>query len=299
MTMLISSMQDSSPGWWVWLCCRLRSCSLRERVSWRTISADSIRCIEIHHRLGQTAFVLLLIHPVAHALRFIPERFDRALLFLLPSHEKLAVNLGAYAFWGLVPLMILTLFVKIPYDEWKLSHKFLGLVLVFGTIHILTIESTRGRPVAVLQNPLLRYYMLGLAALGVISFCYKLIVLPLLSRRCMYKVKAVKRFSDEVLQIELSPRRRRVTFTPGQFVFVTFYQEGLSREAHPFTICTVPEQKDVELTVKALGDFTNALHRQLRSGAGAKVEGPMAASIIGWGRLSRSGSPRASVSRPF
>jgi hypothetical protein len=69
--------------------------------------------------------------------------------------------------------MILTLFVKIPYDNWTLSHKCLGLVLVFGTIHILTIESTRGRPVAVLQNPLLRYYMLGLAALGVISFCYK------------------------------------------------------------------------------------------------------------------------------
>ena len=240
----------------------------------------------VHHQLGQTAFVLLLVHPVAHALRFIPERFDRALLFLLPTHEKLAVNLGAYAFWGLLPLMILTLFVKIPYDKWKLSHKFLGLVLVFGTIHILTVESTRGRPVAVLQNPLLRYYMLGLAALGVISFCYKLIVLPLLSRRCMYKVKAVKRFSDEVLQIELSPRRRRVTFTPGQFVFVTFYQEGLSREAHPFTICTLPEQKDVELTVKALGDFTNALHRQLRSGAGAKVEGP-------YGRFDyRMGSPQ-------
>ena len=71
----------------------------------------------VHHRLGQTAFVLLLIHPVAHALRFIPERFDRALLFLFPTHEKLAVNLGAYAFWGLLPLMVLTLFVKIPYDN--------------------------------------------------------------------------------------------------------------------------------------------------------------------------------------
>ena len=239
--------------------------------------AELDKMYRIHHRLGQTAFVLLLIHPVAHALRFIPERFDRALLFLLPSHEKLAVNLGAYAFWGLVPLMILTLFVKIPYDEWKLSHKFLGLVLVFGTIHILTIESTRGRPVAVLQNPLLRYYMLGLAALGVISFCYKLIVLPLLTRRHLYTVKAVGKLNEEVLQIELSPRRRRVTFTPGQFVFVTFYQEGLSREAHPFTICPVPEQKDVELTVKALGDFTNALHRQLRGGAVRRWRDLMAA----------------------
>ncbi|MGZ8995220.1 MAG: ferric reductase-like transmembrane domain-containing protein, partial [Rhodospirillales bacterium] len=33
----------------------------------------------LHHRLGQTAFVLLLIHPIAHALRFVPDRFGSAL----------------------------------------------------------------------------------------------------------------------------------------------------------------------------------------------------------------------------
>ena len=240
----------------------------------------------VHHRLGQTAFVLLLIHPVAHALRFIPDDFGRALRFLFPTHEKLAVNLGAYAFWGLLLLMTLTLFVKIPYDKWKLSHKFIGLVLIIGTIHMLTVQSTRGRPVAVIENPILRYYMFCLAALGILFFCHKLIVLPLLSRPHVYTVKAVRRLNDEVLHIELSPRRRPVTFMPGQFVFVTFYQEGLSHEAHPFTICTVPEQKDIALVVKALGDFTSALYRRLRSGAGAKVEGP-------YGRFDyRMGSPR-------
>ena len=240
----------------------------------------------VHHRLGQTAFVLLLIHPVAHALRFIPDRFDRALLFLFPTHERLAVNLGAYAFWGLLLLMTLTLFVKIPYDKWKLSHKFLGVVLIIGTIHMLTVESSRGRPVTVMENSILRYYMFGLAALGISFFCYKLVALPLLSRRQMYTVKAIRKLSNEVLQIELSPLRRRVAFVPGQFVFVTFYQGGFSREAHPFTICTVPEQKDIALTVKALGDFTNALYQRLRIGAGAKVEGP-------YGRFDyRMGSPR-------
>ena len=245
----------------------------------------------VHHRLGQTAFVLLLIHPVAQALRFIPDDFGRALRFLFPTHERLTVNLGAYAFWGLLLLMTLTLFVKIPYDKWKLSHKFLGLVLVIGTIHMLTVQSTPGRPVTVLQNPLLRYYMFGLAALAVFFFFYKIIVLPLLSRRHMYTVKAVRRLSNEVLQIELSPWRQRVTFMPGQFVFVTFFQEGLSHEAHPFTICTVPEQKDIALVVKALGDFTNALYRRLQSGAGAKVEGP-------YGRFDyRVGSLRADLDR--
>jgi predicted ferric reductase len=240
----------------------------------------------VHHRLGQTAFFLLLVHPVAHALRFVPDRFDQALLFLFPTHEKLAVNLGAYAFWVLVLLMTPTLFIKIAYDKWKVSHKFLGVVLIVGTIHMLTVESTRGRPVAVIENPILRYYMLGLAAIAALCFCYKLIGLPLLSRRHMYTVEGVDRLSDEVLQIELSPRRQRVTFLPGQFVFVTFYQEGLSREAHPFTICTIPEQRAMALTVKALGDFTNVLYGRLRSGADAKVEGP-------YGRFDyRMGSPR-------
>lgn len=240
----------------------------------------------VHHQLGQTAFVLLLVHPVALALRLIPDRLGTALLFLLPTHESLAVNLGTYAFWGLVLLMVLTLFVKIAYDKWKLSHKFFGLVLVIGTIHMLTVQSTPGRPVAVLQNPLLWYYMLGLAALGIVFFFYKLIVLPLLSRRHMYTVGAVRKLSDKVLEIELSPRRRAVAFVPGQFVFVTFYQEELSHESHPYTICTVPEQKNIGLTVKALGDFTKALYGRLRSGASAKVEGP-------YGRFDyRMGSPQ-------
>ena len=47
--MRTSSMQDRSPGWWVWPCCRLPSCSPHERASWRTISAAWIR-YRLHHR---------------------------------------------------------------------------------------------------------------------------------------------------------------------------------------------------------------------------------------------------------
>lgn len=229
---------------------------------------------QVHHRLGVTAFVLLLIHPPTHALRFVPQQFGKALVFLLPAHERLAVNLGAYAFWLLLLLMALTLFIQIPYDKWKLSHKVLGLVLVLGAIHLFTVESTPGRTVAVLENVVLRYYMLVLAMLGSVSFGYKLIVLPLLARQHLYTVKAVRRLNEEVLEIELTPRRRRVAFVPGQFVFVTFYGDGVPREAHPFTICSVPEQKAITLTVKVAGDFTALLYQRLRSGVSAKVEGP-------------------------
>jgi predicted ferric reductase len=228
----------------------------------------------VHHQLGLTAFILLLVHPVALALRFIPDDLGRAFLYLFPTHERLAINLGAYAFWGLVLLMVLTLFVTLAYDKWKLSHKLFGIVLVLAAVHMLTIESTPGLPVAIRENSLLWYYMLVLAALGIICYLYKIIAVPLLSRRHMYTVEDVKRLSDKVLQIALSPRREAIAFVPGQFVFVTFYQDGLSRESHPFTICTPPEQNDIHVTVKTLGDFTEVLYRRLRSGANAKVEGP-------------------------
>jgi predicted ferric reductase len=99
-------------------------------------------------------------------------------------------------------------------------------------------------------------------------------MLPLLARQHLYTVKTVRRLNEEVLEIALTPRRRRVAFVPGQFVFVTFYGDGIPHEAHPFTICTVPKQKEMALTVKVAGDFTDLLYRQLHSGMSAKVEGP-------------------------
>lgn len=240
----------------------------------------------VHHRLGLTAFVLLLIHPIAHALRFLPDRIGRALRFFFPAHEQLAVNFGVYAFWGLLLLMALTLYTRVPYDKWKLSHKALGLVLILGTMHLLTVEPTPGRAVAVLESSLLRSYLLALAALGLVSFGYKLIVLPLLARRHRYTVQAVHRINLEVLEVTLTPRRGRISFEPGQFVFVTFDAKDLPHEAHPFTICTIPDEKDLTLTIKVLGDFTETLYRRLRPGAGAKLEGP-------YGRFDyRTGSPR-------
>lgn len=229
---------------------------------------------QVHHRLGRTSLVLLLVHPIAHALRFIPDQIDRAVLFLLPTHRELAVNLGVYAFWGLVVLLVLTLFVDIAYDKWKVSHKFLGLVLVFGAIHMFMVPDTPGRSVAITANPFLLSYMAVLTGLAVVAFIWKTAILPLVSRRNAYSVTAVEKLNERVLQIELLPRQRRADFAPGQFVFVTFDHWGVPREAHPFTICSVPEDKRIVLTVKALGDFTEALHRRLRAGAEAWVEGP-------------------------
>lgn len=228
----------------------------------------------LHHTLGLTAFGLMLAHPVALALRLVPMRLPQALLFIFPLHQRLAVNLGSYALWGVILLIILTLTSRIPYDTWKRSHQFMGLVLLAGTLHMLTLTPTPGQEVLIARAPVLRYYMLGLAFLGLAAALYQTVLSPFLARRHRYRVTDLHRLNNEVIEIELTPEGTGVDFFPGQYVFVSFHSEELTPETHPFTICSPADQRAIRLTVKALGDFTTALYERLRPGVHAQVEGP-------------------------
>jgi predicted ferric reductase len=142
--------------------------------------------------------------------------------------------------------------------------------------------------VLVAESPGLRVYMVGLAGLGLAGALYKLVVVPRQAGNHRYVVDATHNLNDEVMEIELVPQRpdENIGFFPGQFVWVTFEHENLSREAHPFTICSPAGASRLRLTVKALGDFTSDLHRHLMPGTPVRVEGP-------YGRFDyRQGAPK-------
>ena len=91
--------------------------------------------------------------------------------------------------------------------------------------------------------------------------------------RFEYRVESVKAINDRVVAIEMAPRGRAMRFSPGQFVFVQFFQRGISTEAHPFSVSSTPEDGRLRIVVKALGDYTSRLPA-LRRGAVARIEGP-------------------------
>jgi len=227
----------------------------------------------VHHRLGLAAVGLLLAHPVALALRFVPADWGRALAFLGPGHARWAVDLGVYALWLMVLLLVLTLTTGVPYDKWKLSHKALGLVLVGGVGHMWGVEGTRGLPVSIAENAGLWGYMTGLVGLGLVGAAYKILVLPLWPTP-RYTVTGVERLNDDVVEVELTPQDEPLNFVPGQFVFVTFHGDGLTREAHPYTLCGSANVETRTITVKALGDYTTRLYERLAPGVEAALEGP-------------------------
>ena len=222
-----------------------------------------------HHVLGGLALIALIIHPLALAMRYVPDEMRRAAEFLLPQFSgniDWAINYGFVAFFGLVFLLILTFFIKLRYQLWLFTHKFLGLAFLFGGLHAMNIQSDTTR------DNFLRYYILVWIAVGIASFIYRTLLPRIFVRRYSYSVEGVTSPADNVFEIQMSARNKLMNYKPGQFIFVKFDQKGFSKEWHPFSISSAPAGGTLTITAKALGDYTSTLG-SLQPGTPAQVEG--------------------------
>jgi len=219
-----------------------------------------------HHIFGSIAFILLLFHPLILAGKFAQVSARSAALFLLPGSDW-SINFGIIALFLMMIFLVLTFFAKLPYQIWKFSHKFLGFAFFFAALHSFFIPSDISR------DPILRIYMLALAGVGIIAFTYRAVLTKFFVRYFEYSVEEVKILAENVVEIIMSPKGKRINFTPGQFVFVSFVDNNISAESHPFSISSAVSEKNLRLTIKSLGDYTSQL-RNLKAGALAKIEGP-------------------------
>jgi len=219
-----------------------------------------------HHLFGSTAFILLLFHPLILAGKFAQVSIRSAALFLLPSSDW-PINFGIIALLLMMILLVLTFFIKLPYQIWKFSHKFLGFAFFFAALHSFFIPSDISR------DPILRIYILALAGMGIIAFIYRAVLAKFFVRYFEYSVEKVKILAENVVEIIMSAKGKRINFTPGQFVFVSFAGNNISTEPHPFSISSAVSEGNLKLTIKSLGDYTSQL-KNLKAGVLAKIEGP-------------------------
>ena len=222
----------------------------------------------LHHTMARTALVLLLFHPILLAIRFIPGETEKVFWYLLPLHRKIEIDLGSWALWGLILLMLITVVIKLPYDKWKITHKFMGVFFIVGVLHIFFLD------LSVSANPALAAYLATLSVTGVVAWIYKSLLFDLVIEKPRYRVERVDHLNDHVVEITMKPENRSVHFIPGQYFFFSFRDSDLTRESHPFTVCNEDENGQIKIMVKVLGDYTNQLYRNLKPGAVALLEGP-------------------------
>jgi predicted ferric reductase len=221
-----------------------------------------------HHTIGKIAYFMLLVHPVLLAFRWLPDNIEKALWYLLPVHRKMEINLGSWALLGLSTLILITLVVKLPYDKWKITHKFMGLFFILGIAHVFTINAF------FIENLFLAIYFLIISFLGLFAFMYKAIFHKWLVKKHHFKVEKINKLNEKVMEITLCCKSTDFGYKPGQFCFFQFVNEDISMESHPFTICGTAMEGSINILVKSLGDYTNNLYEKLILNTPALVEGP-------------------------
>ncbi len=157
--------------------------------------------------------------------------------------------------------------VPLRYQDWKILHRFQGVLVASGVTH-----SLLAHPI-VLALPLMRVWVYGVAALGLAAYVFRETAEPALLQRHRYRVGEPAHVAPDVLEIPLEPEKAAIAHRPGQFAFVRF-EGGPTREQHPFTISAGPAEGRLRFSVKASGDYTTALQQHLVAGSQARIEGP-------------------------
>src|SRR5260370_6124204 len=219
------------------------------------------------HRWSAVAGVVLLL-PHSVLVTSAPD----------PNRNELGSVLGQVALIGLVLLLLWALaprlsalMRRIPtnvqrwfmqYQRWFTLHRLTGLFVVAGLIHGALVD-----PVLRRSTTLLGWYV-AVAAVGTAAYVYRELFLRFFSRRWRYDytVKAIHRLDPRALEVILAPTAQPLQFVAGQFVFVHFGGSA-EWERHPFSVSSAPQERDLRLSIEALGDYTQHLSDTLQPGA--------------------------------
>lgn len=230
----------------------------------------------LHKNIGIGAGLLVLTH---YLLEWLPKNLAKAGWIVGPNRPRgprgepemwidLAKDVGEWAGYILLALVVVALVKRIPYRYFRWVHKAFGLVFLAGAFHglILLPDSFWHSPLAWLTA--------ALAATAIVPALLSLSNRIGRQRQHPATLEVIRPQADQVLEIICRPQRGWPGHQAGQFLFANFGQPG--EGAHPFTIASAwnAQQGTLTLAIKALGDFTATLAGSLKVGQQVILEGP-------------------------
>lgn len=152
------------------------------------------------------------------------------------------------------------------YGLWRGFHRLTGVFLGFGFVHGLMDATLFG-------SSLLRWSYVAVGGVGLAFYLYRELLARHVAQTHDYQVSSVAPIDDAAHEIWLRPLGERFAFRPGQFALVNLEaRDGWHR--HPFTIASAPQEKEVRITVRALGDFTSSIGELVAPGMPAVISSP-------------------------
>lgn len=218
-----------------------------------------------HRHIGETAFFLILLHPVFLAVAHADSIADFFRYWGFSGNW--VRNTGLIALAVFILLIALSIYSKGAYHRWKRSHDFFGALMVLIVIHAVIAEGE------IMRYAVLRIWHGTWVAMAIAAYVYITVFYRWLGPRYDFTVESVEDIGDSITEITLKPKWRTLRPAPGQFIYVSFDADAVDKEPHPFSISSSPDAPYLRLSIKRLGDWTQSVE-QIKQGKSGRVWGP-------------------------
>ena len=220
--------------------------------------------LQFHRQIGYVGLAFILVHFAISA------KWDE----VTPSK---ALAAPALVWFGMVALLALVVLIgtsvwrrrlRLSYETWHLVHTALAVVLVLGALgHVLLVNEY----VSSVWKQILWAFM---SAAFVALIVWVRLIKPRLALSRPWRLERVTAERGDTTTLTLKPPPAvDFRFEPGQFGWFAFGRSPFSLTQHPFSFSSSAEREEVELAVKALGDFTSRVS-ELEVGTTVYVDGP-------------------------
>lgn len=241
------------------------------RVKWVESVFGLDKLSRLHRINGLVILGLIIAHPFLEL--YMNAKFNETgfvaqyLLFLGGGGDILFATLGFLILLGTIIWSLTIIRKKLKYEWWYWVHVFnyLAIALIFLHIHEMTENS---------QYWIWPVFWFGLYTFTAFNVLWFRFTRPVIK---FHKHKFVISKVDDLGQatsIYISGQKMdKFKITAGQFMIFRFLQPGFWTQAHPFSMSMAPNGREIRLTAKKLGDFTNELPK-LKVGTKVLIDGP-------------------------
>ncbi|HSW81170.1 MAG TPA: ferric reductase-like transmembrane domain-containing protein [Candidatus Saccharimonas sp.] len=255
--------------------CALTQFVLMGRAGWLEPIFGMDRLAIFHRRNGIATILLILAHSISIVI-------THALLTGRGLAGGVELTFGLpYIWWAAIAeaLFIITVGTSIfivrkhlKFEWWYTVHWCNYAAIVIVPFHQLANGDD------LVSNPIFRYYWISIyvfAALNMIIWRFGRTIW--LYWRHEFKVEKVIQETPNATSVYFTGKNLQ-TFTAkaGQFILVRFFDKQRVWQEHPFSLSMLPNKDHFRITVRQLGDFTNAVPT-IKPGTPVWVSGPFGA----------------------
>ena len=218
--------------------------------------------LQFHRQIGYVGLAFVLVH-VAISAKWESLTFENAIT------APALVWFGMAAALSLLALVVTSVWrqqLRLSYEWWHAAHTVLAVVAVGGALtHVYFVDEY----VSSIWKQIL-WALMSTAFVALLAWVR--LIKPRGMRPWRLGRVGAERGQTTTLALH-PPDGAEFRFDPGQFAWFNFGRSPFSLTSHPFSFSSSAERDEVEIAVKALGDFTSGVH-ELEPGTMVYVDGP-------------------------